>query len=81
MQRCRRQKWWLNTAQPNQLFPCWDPAGLRDIQVPGTWKTQFPELAWYDGHAVYMKDFALPEQPADQEAFLVCDGIVYAADL
>ena len=81
MQRCRRQQWWKHAAKPNDLFPCWDPAGLWEIQVPGTWKTQFDELRWYDGHAVYLLDFTLAETPEDCEAYLVFDGVVYSADV
>lgn len=81
MQRCRSQRWWRTPPKTNSMFPCWDPAGLWDIQVPGTWKTQFNELKWYDGHAVYMKTFTLDEISAEQEAFLVFDGIIYQADV
>ena len=81
MQRCRRQQWWNNPSKPNSIFPCWDPEGLWDIQVPGTWKKQFASLEWYDGHAVYFREFAQPEIPADHEAFLVFDGAVYAAEV
>lgn len=81
MQRCRRQKWWKTPPREDALFPCWDPDGLWDIRVPGTWKTQFPELKWYDGHAVYVKTFALDDIPADREAFLVFDGVVYDAEV
>ena len=81
MQRCRSQKWWKTPPKQNSMFPCWDLEGLWDIQVPGTWKTQFDELKWYDGHAVYVKNFTLDAVPADQEAFLVFDGIIYQADI
>lgn len=81
MQRCRRQKWWKNPSKPNAIFPCWDVSGLWDIQVPGTWKKQFPGLEWYDGHAVYYRTFDLDELPAGAEAFLVFDGIVYASEV
>lgn len=81
MQRCRRQKWWKGPPQPNSPRPSWDLEGLWEIQVPGTWKKQFPSLEWYDGHAVYLKDFDAPEIPAGHEAFLVFDGIVYAAEV
>ena len=80
-QRCRQQQWWKNLGSNKSFFPCWDIEGLWDIQVPGTWKTQFPELAWYDGHANYVKDFSV-EMPSDgEEAFLVFDGIVYASEI
>ncbi|HOF88433.1 MAG TPA: glycoside hydrolase family 2 TIM barrel-domain containing protein [Armatimonadota bacterium] len=81
MQRCRSQQWWRTPPKRDSMFPCWDPAGLWEIQVPGTWKTQFDELKWYDGHAVYCKTFSLDEVPADREAFLVFDGIIYQADV
>jgi beta-glucuronidase len=81
MQRCRRQQWWKNTPKPNALFPCWDPEGMWDISVPGTWKTQIEELKWYDGHAVYFREFDAPALSANQEAFLAFDGIVYASEI
>ena len=55
--RCRRQQWWKKPPILNSVFPCWDPEGLWDIQVPGTWKTQFQEKKWYNGRAVYFKEF------------------------
>lgn len=79
MLRCQGQRWWESPSRTDHPFPCWDPEGLWEIQVPGTWKTQFNELKWYDGHAVYMRDFDVPEIPAGHEAFLVFDGVVYTA--
>ena len=81
MQRCRSQQWWRKYPGRNDAFPMWDVDGLWEIQVPGTWKTQFEKLEWYDGHAVYVKEFALAEIPAEHEAFLVFDGVVYEADV
>jgi len=81
MQRCRRQQWWRSTARKDSAFPCWDLEGLWEIQVPGTWKSQFEELKWYDGHAVYVRDFEVPEIPPRHEAFLAFDGIVYASEV
>ncbi|HEY3396485.1 MAG TPA: glycoside hydrolase family 2 TIM barrel-domain containing protein [Armatimonadota bacterium] len=80
MQRCRGQQWWRKPPIPNSVFPCWDPEGMWEIQVPGTWKTQFEKLEWFDGHAVYLKEFDA-ELPADHEAFLVFDGVVYEAEV
>ncbi len=81
MQRCRLQQWWQSVPQGNNFFPCWDVEGLWDIQVPGTWKTQFTELKWYDGHATYLRDFRVEKVPDDGEAFLVFDGVVYSAQV
>jgi len=81
MQRCRSQKWWRNRPRRNDPFPCWDPEGLWDIQVPGTWKTQFEKLQWYDGHAVYLRQFEVRDAPEDHEAFLAFDGVVYEAEI
>jgi beta-glucuronidase len=80
MQRCRRQKWWATPPVANSFGPCWDEDGLWDIQVPGTWKTQFEELKWYDGHAVYMKNFEA-SLCRNEEAFLVFDGVVYESEV
>ena len=81
MQRCRRQKWWRNPSRKNEIFPCWDEEGLWDIQVPGTWKTQFTELKWYDGHANYLKNFEFTGNLDGKEAFLCFDGVVYEAEI
>ena len=81
MQRCRSQKWWINPPKKNESFPCWDEAGLWDIEVPSTWKVQFDELKWYDGHAVYTKTFELDDIPEDTEAFLVFDGVIYSSEV
>ena len=80
MQRCRRQQWWKSPTKPNGVFPCWDKDGLWDTNVPSTWKIEHPELKWYDGHAVYMRDFdaVLPD---GHEAFLVFDGALYSAQV
>jgi beta-glucuronidase len=80
-QRCKQQQWWRAVGSDQSFFPCWDPAGLWDIQVPGTWKTQFEELKWYDGDANYVRDFDAPPLDGETEAFLVFDGVVYAADV
>lgn len=80
-QRCKQQQWWRNPSRDDSFFPCWDYEGLWDIQVPGTWKTQFPELKWYDGDANYVRNFDVPDLPNDHEAFLVFDGVVYACQV
>lgn len=80
MQRCRRQQWWKNPTKPNGIFPCWDVDGLWDTTVPSSWKVEHLELKWYDGHAVYMRDFDA-ELPAGHEAFLVFDGVLYSAQI
>ncbi|WOO43441.1 glycoside hydrolase family 2 TIM barrel-domain containing protein [Rubellicoccus peritrichatus] len=79
--RCKQQSWWKETGTNHSFFPCWDPDGLWDIQVPGTWKTQFEELKWYDGDANYMLDFEVADLPDDQEAFLCFDGVIYKSDI
>jgi beta-glucuronidase len=80
-QRCRQQQWWRHVGSDDSFFPCWDPHGLWDIRVPGTWKTQFEELKWYDGDANYVRDFDAPALDPGQEAFLAFDGVVYAAEV
>ncbi len=80
MQRCRRQQWWKNPTRPDSMFPCWDVDGLWETPVPSTWKVAHAELAWYDGHAVYMRDFDA-DLPPDHEAFLAFDGVLYAAQV
>ncbi len=80
MQRCRRQQWWKNPTRTNGIFPCWDAAGLWSTPVPSTWKIAHDELKWYDGHAVYMRDFEA-ELPEDHEAYLAFDGVLYSAQV
>lgn len=79
--RCRQQKWYLGEGDAHNFFPCFNYEGLWDIQVPGTWKMQFEELKWYDGHANYVLDFELDELPEDKLAFLVFDSVVYRCDV
>lgn len=52
-----------------------------EIAVPGTWKTQIEALKWYDGHAVYYREFKASRLAVDQEAFLAFDGIIYASEI
>lgn len=80
MQRCRGQQWWKNPPRKHSCYPCWDHQGFWKIQVPGTWNKQFSSLEWYAGHVVYMKEFSARDLPRDHEAFLVFDGVVYAAE-
>jgi beta-glucuronidase len=80
-QRCRQQHWWKKAGDDSSFFPCWDAEGLWDIKVPGTWKSQFEELKWYDGDANYMLDFVADKPDDNREAFLVFDGVVYSADV
>ncbi len=80
-QRCRQQEWWKNPGKDDNFFPCWDPEGLWDIEVPSTWKTQREELKWYDGDVNYMKEFDLDDIPEGSEVFLYFDSVVYLADV
>jgi beta-glucuronidase len=82
MQRCRRQKWWKNPPKADSMFPCWDMEGLWDIQVPGTWNSQFDKLSLYSGHANYVRDFSVDNfNPDKNEAFLVFDGVLYSSEI
>jgi len=56
-------------------------AGMWDTQVPSTWKKEFPQLEWYDGHANYALDFELPDIPQDHEAFLCFDAVTYRSEV
>lgn len=80
-QRCRQQAWWKREGDNSGFFPCFNIEGLWDIEVPGTWKTQFEEMKWYDGHANYVKDFELEDVPADMEAFLCFDAVTYRSEI
>ena len=80
-QRCKQQKWWEGEGTDTAFFPCFNLEGLWDIQVPGTWKTQFEELKWYDGDANYVREFDVDEIPEGHEAFLCFDGVVYACQV
>lgn len=80
-QRCHQQKWWLREGGADEFFPCFNAEGLWNIQVPGTWKTQFEELKWYDGYANYMLDFDVDNPIDDGEVFLCFDGVTYHCEL
>ncbi len=79
-QRCRQQKWWKGEGTKS-FFPCFNLEGLWDTHVPSTWKKEFEELKWYDGHANYVKEFTLDSVPEDQDAFLCFDGVTYRAEM
>lgn len=79
--RCKQQSWWKGEGPDNGFFPCFNLEGLWDIQVPGTWKTQIEELKWYDGDVNYVKEFEVDDIPADHEAFLCFDGVVYSCNV
>jgi beta-glucuronidase len=79
--RCKQQAWWKGEGADDAFFPCFNMEGLWDIQVPGTWKTQFEELKWYDGDVNYVKDFEVAEIPEDHEAFLCFDGVIYSCNV
>jgi beta-glucuronidase len=80
-QRCRQQKWWLKEGDNSSFFPCFNMEGLWETQVPSTWKKEFEELKWYDGHANYVKEFALDAVPGDMEAFLCFDAVTYRSEI
>ncbi len=79
--RCKQQAWWKGEGPDDAFFPCFNMEGLWDIQVPGTWKTQFEELKWYDGDVNYVRDFEVPEIPGDHEAFLCFNGVIYSCNV
>lgn len=80
-QRCRQQKWWEKEGDNSSFFPCFNMAGMWDTNVPSTWKCEFEELKWYDGHANYARDFELDEVPENMEAFLCFDGVTYRSEI
>lgn len=80
-QRCRQQQWWMKEGDNSGFFPCFNLEGLWDVEVPGTWKAQFEELKWYDGHANYVREFDLGEVPEDMEAFLCFDAVTYRSEI
>lgn len=80
-QRCRQQKWWKNEGGKNAFFPCFNMEGLWDCTVPSTWKKEFEELKWYDGHANYVLDFEIDEVPEGHEAFLCFDAVTYRSEI
>ena len=80
-QRCRQQRWWEKEGDNSGFFPCFNLDGLWDTTVPSTWKKEFEELKWYDGHANYVREFDLDEVPEDMEAFLCFDGVTYRSEI
>ncbi len=64
---------WLGIEDPKQqgreqgfFKPEFKPENWRKVQVPGTFDTQFQELADYDGYFWYRTTFELPESLASQ---------------
>lgn len=80
-QRCRQQAWWKKEGDNTGFFPCFNMDGMWNTNVPSTWKCEFEELKWYDGHANYARDFELDEVPEDMEAFLCFDGVTYRSEI
>ncbi|WDE95229.1 glycoside hydrolase family 2 TIM barrel-domain containing protein [Lentisphaera profundi] len=80
-QRCRQQSWWKQEGDNSGFFPCFNMDGMWDTQVPSTWKKEFEELKWYDGHANYARDFAVDEIPEGHEAFLCIDSATYRSEV
>ena len=80
-QRCRQQKWWEMEGDNSSFFPCFNIEGMWESHVPSTWKCEFPELKWYDGHANYARDFALDDTHGDMEAFLCFDAVTYRSEI
>ena len=80
-QRCRQQKWWEKEGGNSSFFPCFNMEGLWETNVPSTWKCEFKELKWYDGHANYVRDFSLKKIPDDMEAFLCFDAVTYRSEI
>lgn len=80
-QRCRQQRWWEREGDNSGFFPCFNLEGMWSTQVPSTWKKEFEELKWYDGHANYVREFELPEVPEGKEAFLFFDGVTYRSEI
>lgn len=80
-QRCRQQKWWEKEGDNSSFFPCFNMEGMWETNVPSTWKCEFKELKWYDGHANYARDFSLKKIPDDMEAFLCFDAVTYRSEI
>ncbi|MCH2176973.1 MAG: hypothetical protein MK193_14715 [Lentisphaeria bacterium] len=80
-QRCRQQAWWKKEGDNSGFFPCFNYDGLWDSNVPSTWKKEFPELKWYDGHANYALDFTIESLPEGHEAFLCFDSVTYRSEV
>jgi beta-glucuronidase len=80
-QRCRQQKWWEKEGDNSSFFPCFNMDGMWETNVPSTWKCEFKELKWYDGHANYARDFSLKNTHEDMEAFLCFDAVTYRSEI
>ncbi len=80
-QRCRQQSWWEQEGPTDGFFPCFNMEGMWETRVPSTWKKEFRQLEWYDGHANYALDFELDDIPDEHEAFLCFDAVTYRAEV
>jgi len=52
-----------------------DDGAWRDIQVPGSWEDQFPDLAHLNGQFLYRTAFDVPAEWADREVTLVVGAV------
>ncbi|KPK65870.1 MAG: hypothetical protein AMK73_01720 [Planctomycetes bacterium SM23_32] len=73
---------WVGEADPDEVGleqgwhrPEFDDSAWQPIEVPGTWESQRPELADYDGIFWYRKEFDLPAVPQEAELVLTMGAV------
>ena len=81
MGRCRRQQWWRSVRKENYWFPSYDDDAFWPTTVPGAFTRIHPELAYYEGTAVYLNQFASTPAAPGEKAFLHFEGVSERADV
>ena len=81
MGRCRRQQWWRSVRKENYWFPSYDDDAFWPTAVPGAFTRLHPELAYYEGTAVYLNHFTSVPAQTDEKLFLHFEGVAERADI
>ena len=81
MGRCRRQQWWRSVRKENYWFPSYDDDAFWPTKVPSAFNRLHPELAYYEGTAVYLNHFASTPAAPGEKAFLHFEGVLERADV
>lgn len=81
MGRCRLQKWWRSFRKENYWFPSYDDDAFWPTTVPGAFTRLHPELAYYEGTAVYLNHFASSPAGAGEKVSLHFEGMAERADV
>lgn len=81
---CMRQKWWSKKSHNDDglevpldfHFESWE-----DITVPSCWNMIKPEFFWYEGSAVYTREFSYLSNSTEERVFLKVGATSYESFL